>query len=100
MKEHARNLRKKQTNAENKLWYFLRDRRLLGLKFRRQHAIGRYIVVFCCLERKLIIELDGGQHLKQMKKDNFRTKQLSKEGYQVIRFWNDDVLLRCSSLYF
>jgi very-short-patch-repair endonuclease len=87
-------LRKRQTDAEGKLWYFLRDRQLAGYKFRRQHRIGHYIVDIVCLDKKLIIEIDGGQHNEEFnkRKDQSRTDWLTNEGYQVIRFWDHDVL--------
>ncbi len=87
----ARDLRKNQTDAETKLWLLLRDRRFLGLKFKRQHSIPPYIVDFVCLEQKVIIELDGGQHVVNQQKDQDRTKFLNSLGFQVLRFWNNDV---------
>lgn len=89
---NARNLRKKQTNAERLLWQHLRNRQLCGQKFRRQFPIDSYIVDFACLEVKLIVELDGGQHAEQVEYDQHRTEQLQKRGFKVIRFWNNDVL--------
>jgi very-short-patch-repair endonuclease len=87
-------LRKRQTDAEGRLWYFLRDRQIEGFKFRRQHRIGHYIVDMACLEKKLIIEIDGGQHNEapNQEQDRIRTNWLEKEGYQVFRFWDNDVL--------
>jgi very-short-patch-repair endonuclease len=87
-------LRQRQTDAEMRLWYFLRDRQIVGFKFRRQHRIGRYVVDMACLEKKLIIEIDGGQHNEMLNQehDRTRTNWLEKEGYQVIRFWDNDVL--------
>jgi very-short-patch-repair endonuclease len=69
MKEKARSLRKNQTDAERRLWYHLRDRRLAGYKFRRQHPIGPFIVDFLCQEAWPIVELDGGQHALQLEED-------------------------------
>ncbi len=89
---HARSLRKQQTNAEQKLWYFLRNRQLMGYKFRRQYPIGHYIIDFFCFDKRLIIELDGGQHLLQENYDITRTHFLEHAGYRVIRFWDDTVL--------
>jgi ATP-dependent helicase HrpA len=91
----ARNLRRKQTDAERKMWRVLRGRQFENSKFRRQEPIGQYIVDFVSLERQLIIEIDGGQHNQQpeIKKDEIRTKWLEKKGFKVIRFWNNDVLL-------
>ena len=84
-------LRKELTPAERKLWSVIRNDQL-GVNFRRQHAIGNYIPDFVCIEKKLIIELDGSQHLEQQAYDQERTKQLNSLGYKVIRFWNNDVM--------
>ena len=94
MKNLARNLRRKQTEAERLLWVHIRNRRLDGYRFRRQEVIGSFIVDFVCLEKKLIIELDGGQHVDNAVADAVRTQQLEEYGYHVIRFWNDEVLTR------
>jgi len=83
-------LRKELTPAERKLWSRLRNDQL-GVNFRRQHAIGNYITDFCAIKERLIIELDGGQHLEQEEYDEERTKYLESQGYKVIRFWNNDV---------
>ncbi len=88
----ARKLRKEPTPAERKLWAYLRGNKLHGVNFRRQHAIGRYIPDFCSAKDKLIIELDGSQHLEQEEYDDERTKYLESQGYRVIRFWNNQVL--------
>jgi len=90
----ARMLRKNQTDAERALWQKLRNRQLLGVKFRRQVPIKGYVADFAALEIKLIIELDGSQHIENKEADEFRTGFLQREGYKVIRLWNDDVLLR------
>lgn len=90
--ERARKLRQSQTDVEKKLWGFLRDRRLFGFKFRRQHPIGKYIVDFCCLEQKFVVELDGGQHAHQGADDFVRTKDIEKEGFRVVRFWNNQII--------
>jgi very-short-patch-repair endonuclease len=87
----ARQLRRSQTDAERKLWFCLRDRRLHGLKFRRQAEIDSYVVDFLCAEAKLIIEVDGGQHAASAA-DTERTRTLESNGYFVLRFWNHDVL--------
>lgn len=89
---NARNLRIHQTNVEKLLWQHLRNRQMLDQKFRRQFPIDTYIVDFVCLELKLIVELDGGQHAEQIEYDQQRTKQLQKRGFKIIRFWNKDVL--------
>ncbi len=88
----ARRLRKDSTDAESTLWNLIRGRQLLGYKFRRQVPVGRYIADFACLERGLIIELDGGQHQVQTNYDDQRTRWLESQGFWVIRFWNNDVL--------
>jgi very-short-patch-repair endonuclease len=86
-----RKLRGQQTDAERKLWFAVRDRRLDGFKFVRQEAIGPYIVDFVCREKNLIIEVDGGQHADNPR-DVVRDAYLAAEGYSVLRFWNNDVL--------
>ena len=88
----ARNLRSESTHAERKLWSRLRDRRFLGLKFKRQVPIDQFVVDFACVEAKLIIEVDGGQHDKRSAADRRRTEILESVGYLVLRFWNNDVL--------
>ncbi|WP_415878299.1 endonuclease domain-containing protein [Methylomonas sp. BW4-1] len=92
MKQLARALRINQTDAEKLLWYRLRNRQLADCKFRRQQVIGPYIADFLCLEPKLIIELDGGQHADQQKQDEQRSQFLESLGYRVLRFWNHDVI--------
>src|SRR5215208_1475126 len=84
-------LRKVSTPAERKLWSRIRNDQL-GVTFRRQHAVGNYIPDFCSPKAKLIIELDGSQHLEQEDYDEERTKYLELTGYKVIRFWNNDVM--------
>ncbi len=88
---HAIELRKELTPAERKLWSLIRNDQL-GVNFRRQHAVGNYIPDFVCIEKKLILELDGSQHLEQQEYDQERTKYLESLGYKVIRFWNNDVM--------
>ncbi len=88
----ARSLRRRQTDAEKALWRLLRNRTFLGAKFRRQHAIGRYVADFVCLELKLIVELDGGQHAMNEEADRKRTFELNQLGFQVLRIWNNDML--------
>jgi very-short-patch-repair endonuclease len=88
----AAELRKQATPAEQKLWAYLRLMRKDGVRFRRQHAIGTYITDFCEPHKKLIIELDGSQHLEQEAYDDERTKYLELQGYKVIRYWNNDVM--------
>lgn len=86
---HARRLRREATDVEQRFWLAVRDRRLAGFKFRRQATIGPFIVDFLCIERLLIVELDGGQHGDEA--DAARTRFLEARGYRVIRFWNNDV---------
>jgi len=88
----AGELRKVPTPAEAKLWAALRGDKLDGVNFRRQHAIGNYIVDFCSPENKLVIELDGGQHADLGDHDKSRTEYLESEGYHVLRFWNHEVV--------
>lgn len=90
-RSRAIELRKELTPAERKLWAYIRNDQL-GVNFRRQHAIGNFIPDFVCIKKKLIIELDGSQHLEQEEYDNDRTRYLEEQGYNVIRFWNHDVM--------
>jgi very-short-patch-repair endonuclease len=85
--ERARILRKNMSAAERKLWSALRERKVDGARFRRQHPIGAYIVDFACLERRLVVEVDGGQHTQddQMAHDRQRDAWLASEGYRVLR---------------
>ena len=91
-RDYARGLRRRQTDAERRLWARLRDRRLQGAKFARQVPIGPYVVDFCCREMKVIVELDGGQHAVQTRSDAERTAFLESLGYRVLRFWNNEAL--------
>ena len=88
----ARKLRNNPTDAERVLWHHLRLRQFAGYKFRRQRPIGPYIVDFVCLEEKLVIEVDGGQHSKQKASDVRRDSWLRCEGLKVLRFWDHEVL--------
>ena len=96
----ARELRKNMTDAERKLWYFLRNRRLAGLKFRRQVPIGPYIVDFACLEKKVVVEIDGGEHNMpdQRRYDSQRAAWLEAQGFRIFRFWNKEVLFNIESV--
>jgi very-short-patch-repair endonuclease len=85
-------LRREPTPAESRLWSRLRNHQLQGVGFRRQHAVGSYIVDFCAPRTKLVIELDGSQHAEQRAYDLERTAFLEGKGYRVLRFWNDDVM--------
>ena len=88
----ARELRQTSTEAERKLWSLVRNRKIAGCKFRRQVPIDRYFADFACLEARLIVELDGGQHAEQVAYDAGRTKDLEACGWTVLRFWNRRVL--------
>ena len=96
--DRARGLRQNMTDAEQRLWYRLRNRQLCGYKFRRQHEINHYIVDFVCNEAMLIIELDGGRHAGQVEYDECRTRYLQTVGYRVLRFWNNDALMNIESV--
>jgi very-short-patch-repair endonuclease len=88
----ARELRHNQTDAERKFWSRVRDRRFFGLKFRRQVPVGPYIADFQCFDKRIIVELDGGQHASNSIRDLKRTEYLESQGFRVIRFWDNDVL--------
>jgi agmatine deiminase len=88
----AKRLRSHSIDAEQTLWRKLRDRQLGEVKFRRQHPIGPFVVDFCCPEKKIVIEVDGGQHVENQEADERRTKELEKLGYHVLRFWTHEVL--------
>lgn len=87
----ARALRKNSTPAEIKLWHQLRNRNFYNLKFKRQYTFGNYIVDFICLAEKLIIELDGSQHMEQIVYDEKRTAFLHVHGFKVLRIWNNEL---------
>jgi very-short-patch-repair endonuclease len=80
------------TEAEKMLWSYLRASQIEGYKFRRQHPLGIYIVDFVCLKRKLIVEVDGGQHAERLENDEARSAWLTGQGFRVLRFWNNEVL--------
>lgn len=94
LKERCREMRKNPTEAERVLWERLRDRRLNGYKFRRQHPIGGYVLDFYCAEAHLGIEVDGGVHLnvEQAVDDQRRSQDLARMGISILRFWNSEVL--------
>jgi len=96
--ERARALRKNQTDAEKLLWKHLRNRQLNGYRFRRQVPMGRYIVDFTCASLKLVIELDGSQHMSNTDYDERRTQYLTTQGYKVVRFWNNELLHHTDSV--
>jgi very-short-patch-repair endonuclease len=87
----SRKLRVNQTDAEKALWGKLRGRRLDGHKFVRQETVGRYICDFVCREKRIVIEVDGGQHAESTR-DKIRDEFLVAEGFRVLRFWNNEVL--------
>ena len=89
----ARSLRKNSTPQELTLWNLLRNRKINGIKFIRQYPIGPYIADFVCRKKKLVIELDGGQHneIKNIEYDNKRSEYIESLGYKVIRFWNNEI---------
>jgi very-short-patch-repair endonuclease len=91
-KSIVRNLRKEQTDAEKLLWKHLRSRRLAGIKFRRQQQLGPFIPDFISFEAQVIIELDGGHHAKSVIQDQRRDIWFRKQGFHVLRFWNNEVL--------
>ncbi len=97
----ARNLRKNMTEQEKKLWQYLRKRSINNFKFRRQYPIGNYIVDFACLEKRLVIEIDGGQHNQSdnILYDQNRTQYIEKCGYKVIRFWNNEIENNIEGVY-
>ncbi len=95
--QRARTLRSNPTDAERRLWQGLRGRQMDGFKFRRQMPLGPYIVDFVCLEARLVIEVDGGQH-QGSQKDQARDAWLTAEGYRVLRFWDHEVLGRTTEL--
>jgi very-short-patch-repair endonuclease len=90
--ERARRMRRNMTIPETLLWRQLRRRQVAGHKFRRQAVVGQYIVDFMCFEKRLIVEVDGGQHGEAAAYDRQRDCWLSDRGYRVLRFWNEEVL--------
>jgi len=94
----ARALRRRMTDAERRLWRHLRNRELGGWKFKRQYPVGPFIVDFICVEKNLVIEVDGGQHAENEEQDIQRSTYLNKMGYRVFRFWNNQVLQETESV--
>ena len=92
--DRCRRLRREQTDAERKLWWMLRDRRIADAKFRRQHEFGPYVLDFFCAEKRLVIEADGGQHFltEGMERDRVRDDYLASRGLRVLRFTNREIL--------
>lgn len=91
IKHRSRQLRREMTEAERRLWNILNKHQVNGFRFRRQHPIGHYIADFVCLEARLVVEVDGSQHVDKQY-DCERTDWLKNEGYTVIRFWNNEVI--------
>jgi very-short-patch-repair endonuclease len=87
----ARALRRDATETEKRLWHHLRHRQVGGCKFRRQQPLGRFIVDFVCLEKRLVVELDGGQHAAQRSADEARDAWLASQGFRILRFWDNQV---------
>jgi very-short-patch-repair endonuclease len=92
LRDNARKLRKRMTEVEQALWKLLRRKQLEGHRFRKQVPIGKYIVDFACLDARLIIEVDGGQHSEAAGADSERDAWLRSQNFRVLRFWNNDVL--------
>ncbi|MBQ3640968.1 endonuclease domain-containing protein [bacterium] len=97
----AKNLRNNSTLQEQKLWEILRKKNFSGLKFTRQYPIGKYIVDFACRRKKLVIEIDGGQHNQEYNilSDEERTKFIESQGYKIIRFWNNEIIENIEGVY-
>ena len=93
----AKILKKRPTEAEKLMWRHLRLRQLEGLKFRRQEPIGNYVVDFVCYEKKIIVEIDGGQHCAE--KDGNRDRWLESQDFKVLRFWNTEVLKNAQGVW-
>ena len=93
LRRHARNMRVRPTDAESTMWLLLRDRRLTGFMFRRQVPFQNYILDFVCFEQSVVVEIDGSQHMSSPS-DAVRDAVLAREGFRVIRYWNNDVLQR------
>lgn len=100
-KENARYLRKNMTSQERKVWDVIRNRQFYGYRFLRQYVIGVYIVDFICREKKLIIEIDGGQHNepKNLEYDKQRSLYLESKGYRIIHFWNNEIDNNLTGVY-
>ena len=98
MRDRARVLRNALTDAEKLLWNSIRRCQIKGVKFKRQYLIGSYIVDFICHSHKLIIEVDGNQHMEQTEYDANRTEFLEARGYKVLRFWNNEIFLHLSGV--
>ena len=89
---NSRRLRTNLTDAEKALWRHLRMRQMGGFRFRRQHPVRKYVVDFACIEARIAVEVDGGQHATQSAEDAQRSAILEREGYRVLQFWDNEVL--------
>ena len=98
LKQRSRDLRKNLTDAEQMLWQKLRNKQINAHKFRRQFVLGNYIVDFICLGKRLIIEVDGGQHMDNVNYDLQRDEWLKNQNFKVLRFWNNQVLNEIDSV--
>ena len=98
--QRARELRRNSTDAERVMWSSLRSRQFGSYNFRRQQPIGSFIVDFVCFEKRLIVELDGGQHMENESHDRERTEWLEGQGFFVLRFWNNQVLKEIDTVKF
>ena len=98
--DFAKELRHNPTDAETRLWQRLKEMQPAGIRFRRQHPLGNYIVDFACIPAKLVIEVDGSQHMNENRQDyeSKRTAYLESQGFRVLRFWDNDVLLDTESV--
>lgn len=98
LKQRSRDLRKNLTDAEQKLWQKLRHKQINDHKFRRQFVLGNYIVDFICLDKRLIVEVDGGQHMDNVDYDLHRDEWLKSQNFKALRFWNNQVLNEIDSV--
>jgi very-short-patch-repair endonuclease len=89
---NARALRGDMTDVERILWHAIRRKQIPDCRFRRQHPIGQYIADFACIDKRCVIELDGGQHQVQLAYDEKRTAYMQSQGWRVLRFWNNEVV--------
>ena len=97
IREFAKKMRREPTDAETAMWRLLRDRRLAPFKFRRQVPFQNFILDFVCFERRIVIEIDGSQHASS-RRDTAREAALMAEGFRIARYWNNDVLLKPTSV--
>ena len=100
LQQRSKELRKNYTQAELALWQAIRKKQLYGYNFRRQFVIGNYIADFACLEKRLIVEVDGGQHMDDERYDLERDAWIRSQNFTVLRFWNNEVLNNLDSVLF